>query len=416
MKFINARPAYRIASKSKMGLLFLMYFVQKLFLYYTWTLVPILMRTQGQNLGSIGLTALLYSPWALKFLPAPWIDRFHSPGLGRRKTWIIPLVTLFLIMQLMLSAIQPEMDMALFLSAIFTLNILSATMDIAMDAYATDILLPEERPLGNTVQTMGYVSGYMMGAGFFLMIYHQLGWQITLWSMVGLQWALVLPILLHKEIPPVQIDLCRTSEGSKLRIRSFINRPQIRWLIPFILIAILVDQGGSRLHLPMLVDKGYDPASIGRLNLWFGSLASIFGAAAGALLFKRSKVRTIFCIACMGAGCLCIYTAFLSGLPLPSPLQVGVLMGAEKFISGSVTVLLYTLIMESSAGQNSATGNAILNSLLHLFMLAVAPIAGMICDYTGFYLLFMGLGLVNTVLLPVGDTLLRQCLTTSSKG
>lgn len=409
----TVRPARCPGMSGKLGLLFLMFLLQKIFLCFTWTLVPILMRTQGQSLGTIGLTALIYCPWALKFLPAPWVDQFHSPALGRRKTWIIPLVVLFLAIQVVLSMIRPETGMPLVLAVIFVLNVLSATMDIAMDAYATDILLPEERPWGNTVQTMGYTAGYMTGAGIFLMVYPHLGWQATLWSMTALQGVLALPVLLHREIPPVRTDYCRPPGQPGPGIRAFVSRPHIRWFIPFLLIAVLMDQGGDRLHLPMMVDKGYDPAGLGRLILWFGSCTAVLGAAAGSALFRRSRVRTLFFLACMGAGGLNLCSAFLFQVPLPSPLQVGILLGAEKFISGSVTVLLYTMVMGFSAGPASATGNAVLHSLIHLFMLGTAPIAGMICDHIGFYPLFLGLGLAAPLLFPAGDALLQRSLALS---
>lgn len=122
----------------KLGLLFLMYITQKIFLCFTWTLLPILLRQQGIGLGAIGFAALVYSPWALKFVYASLVDRFYSSKLGRRKSWIVPLLTAALFILPLLSLISPLHDLKILLLAVFVLNVVFATVDIAVDGDATD--------------------------------------------------------------------------------------------------------------------------------------------------------------------------------------------------------------------------------------------------------------------------------------
>lgn len=57
---------------------------------FTWLALPVIFRGCDVQLATIGLLALLYAPWALKFLYAPFVDRFFFPGLGLRKSWILP--------------------------------------------------------------------------------------------------------------------------------------------------------------------------------------------------------------------------------------------------------------------------------------------------------------------------------------
>ncbi len=54
-----------LGKMQKMLLLFLMFLLQKIFLCFTWTLVPILLRTRGVSLGSIGMAAQIYIAPAL---------------------------------------------------------------------------------------------------------------------------------------------------------------------------------------------------------------------------------------------------------------------------------------------------------------------------------------------------------------
>ena len=71
-------------TKRKLGLLASLYLCQGLpFGFFTQAL-PVFLREEGMALSSIGLTAMLAAPWALKFLWAPLVDRYYLPRLGRR--------------------------------------------------------------------------------------------------------------------------------------------------------------------------------------------------------------------------------------------------------------------------------------------------------------------------------------------
>src|SRR5271155_44233 len=52
------------------------------------------MREAGVDLGTIGLFALVGTPYTIKFLWAPLIDALHVPFLsrrfGRRRGWLLP--------------------------------------------------------------------------------------------------------------------------------------------------------------------------------------------------------------------------------------------------------------------------------------------------------------------------------------
>jgi MFS family permease len=405
----------------KMGLLFLMFILQKIFLCFTWTLLPILLRNQGASLGAIGFTALIYTPWAMKFFYASLVDRFYNRRIGRRKTWIVPLLFLSLVMLFFLSMLSPKENLKLLLAAIFLLNAISATMDIAADGYATDILTPAERPWGNTIQSIGYMVAYMLGAGVLLVVYQHRGWHSTLLIIAGLQLILMIPVVLHKEIPPVSSKaagkraLPQESIQPKPSAWAFIRQPKTLWFTLFLILMAILDQGGAQLRLPMLVDMGYDPAMLGRLILWYGTPTSILGSIMGAQLFKKFGITRLFFLICFCSISLSLYSAFISQHPSPYLWQTGMLLGAEKLMTGIVTVMIFSMTMAFSAGPQSATNNAVLNSLLHIAILGLAPVTGQLCDVVGFYNLYMGLGTAGLVILFTGSYLLGHRLQINDK-
>src|SRR3954471_2058725 len=70
--------------------------------------LQIWMRELGVDLGTIGLFALVGTPYTLKFLWAPLVDALHVPlftrALGRRRGWLV-FAQLLLIAAIMLLAL-----------------------------------------------------------------------------------------------------------------------------------------------------------------------------------------------------------------------------------------------------------------------------------------------------------------------
>src|SRR3990167_10775626 len=102
----------------------------------------------GVNVLTIGLLSLLGLPYILKFLWAPIIDHYELPFLGKRRGWILLSQLGVVVLLLILAHQNPAANtkgMALIALAV---AFFSASLDIAITAYQTDVLTPEERGLG----------------------------------------------------------------------------------------------------------------------------------------------------------------------------------------------------------------------------------------------------------------------------
>ncbi len=86
---MSPAPAYPVAAR--LGLLGALYLSQGLPYGFQTQALPSMLRTLGLSLPEIGATSLLALPWALKFLWAPLVDRWWSPTLGHRRSWILPI-------------------------------------------------------------------------------------------------------------------------------------------------------------------------------------------------------------------------------------------------------------------------------------------------------------------------------------
>ena len=119
----------------------------------------------GVDIATIGFLSLVGLPYTFKFLWAPLMDRFDLPWLGRRRGWLV-LTQLLLAAGLWAMAATPPQGalQALALLAV-AVAFLSASQDVVIDAYRTDLLPPTERGLGSSLNVMGYRLAMIVSGG-----------------------------------------------------------------------------------------------------------------------------------------------------------------------------------------------------------------------------------------------------------
>lgn len=388
-----------------------MYLMQNITLGFTWVLLPLLLREQGLSLGSIGFSALIYSPWALKFLWASRVDRHYNPHWGRRKSWIAPLSALTLLLIPVLGIINPQTQLPLVLVVVFILNLVTATTDIAVDGYATDILHPKDMPMGNTAQSAGYITGHMLGSGVFLILYQASGWTLTLLILAGLYLILLLPVLIHREIPAVNEIKSNEKTGDFApSARSFLRLPRIRWLLLFLLLLGISKSGGDQLRITMLTDQGINAGNLGKLLLWAGFPLSVLGSLVwGWILSKKGNLYG-FILGCILSAGLHWISSLIPREIFDLNWEAGIMLGWAKFLQGAMMVLIYNMIMQLSVGRQAATNYAVLCSLNHIFLLSVLPITGFVCDATGYPVFFTGLVFFSLFTLIAGGKIMHRHL------
>lgn len=108
------------------------------------------------DIKTIALFASVGLPYTFKFFWAPALDRFVPPFLGRRRGWmLIAQLGLIGVIVTMASA-DPASNTLLVAQLAVALAALSATQDVAIDAWRADLLEPEERAAGSAAYVLGY--------------------------------------------------------------------------------------------------------------------------------------------------------------------------------------------------------------------------------------------------------------------
>ena len=131
-------------------------FASGLPLYLLLNLVPAWLRTEHIDLKVIGAFALIQFPYTWKFLWSPLLDRYVVPALGRRRGWMLVTQAALLVVIVVLGGFSPQKDLTMIVLFTTLLAFLSATLDIALDAYRRELLFDNELGLGNAVHVNAY--------------------------------------------------------------------------------------------------------------------------------------------------------------------------------------------------------------------------------------------------------------------
>ncbi len=179
----------QVFQSRKMAALLLLGFSSGLPLFLTSRTLQVWMTEENVDLGVIGLFAVVALPYSLKFLWSPLLDRFVPPFMGRRRGWLV-ITQVGLLLAIAAMALQkPAQDVQvlqlLALNALI-ITFLSATQDIAGDAYRTDVLKPQELETGASVWVLGYRIALLATSFLALVLADYLPWNTVYLLMAAL--------------------------------------------------------------------------------------------------------------------------------------------------------------------------------------------------------------------------------------
>src|SRR3990172_4560854 len=125
-------------------------------------------------------------PYLLKFLWSPIMDRFVPPFLGRRRGWML-LTQFALLAGIAAMTLAPPSESILLLGILaLWVAFASASQDIVIDAYRTDVLRLHERGMGAAVGVFGYRIAMLASGGLALILADQVGWRAAYLLMAAL--------------------------------------------------------------------------------------------------------------------------------------------------------------------------------------------------------------------------------------
>jgi MFS transporter, PAT family, beta-lactamase induction signal transducer AmpG len=161
-------PLARLAAAHRLAVVLLLGFASGLPLALTGQAMQAWLSTAGMDVATIGFLSLVGLPYTFKFLWAPLMDRFDLPWLGRRRGWLVLTQIGLGVTLLLLAATSPTGATRAFALLAVAVAFMSASQDVVIDAYRTDLLPARERGLGSSLNVMGYRLAMILSGGIAL--------------------------------------------------------------------------------------------------------------------------------------------------------------------------------------------------------------------------------------------------------
>lgn len=385
---VNLSSYLRVFRNRRIAAMLFLGFSSGLPLSLTGSTLQAWMTVAGVDLRTIGIFSLAGLPYTLKFLWSPFMDRFIPPWLGRRRGWIVAT-------QVALMCGIAAMGFSSPYHAPFSLAVLalmvafsSASQDIVVDAYRTDVLREVERGAGAAVFVTGYRIAMLVSGALALILSETIGWRSTYLLMsgimiVGIASALLAPEPDIRSVPPRNIQ-----DAVWGPMKDFFSRRSAFMLLIMIILYKLGDAYAGTMTTAFLIrGVGFSPTDVGTVNKGLGLISMLVGATIGGTLMVRLGLfRSLLVFGVLQA------VSNLSFVLLAwAGKNYGVMIFAVAFenLSGGMgTAAFVSLLMAMCNQRYSATQYALLSSLAALGRIFVAPTSGFIVEATGWPFFF----------------------------
>jgi PAT family beta-lactamase induction signal transducer AmpG len=380
----------------------LLSFASGLPLGLVWIAIPAWLAREGVDIKVIGLFTLAQTPWSFKLLWSPLMDRYHPPFLGRKRGWIVIGQAALFAATLWLAGVS-DRPQAVWVIGALTLAIAfaSATHDIAIDAYAVEVLRRDEQGIASGSRTAFYRAGMLLAGGASITLAAQ-----TSWPLVNLALALVyLPLMLVTAqapepdvLPPPPRSLREAVWGPFV---GFLAQHRSLEILGFVVLYKLGDNLTQSLTGPFLVQVGFDDVDVGIGRTAVGQAAAIAGAFLGGLLSNRMGLgRALWVFGLLQLVSNLGYAAVAEAGP--NRLLMFAAQGFEHLSSGLGSGAFGVLLLRLTQKRFSATQYALLSSLFTLPRILAGPVTGVLADTIGwrdFFVLTVAFGVPGLVML-----------------
>ncbi len=337
----------------------------------------------GISLKTIGILSLIGIPYSLKFIWSPIMDKVVPPLLGRRRGWIGITQILLCIALFILANLDPTIQAGWIGTVALVIAFISASQDIAIDAYRTDTFLPSERGFGSALYIFSARIAIIVSGGFALILADHIGWRLTYELMAVLMALSIFVTFLAPEIPG-SIQPPKTFTAAIVEpFKDLFQREAIALIIPFIVLYKIGDALALQLMSTFLLrGLGFSLTDVGIAYKTIGFAASIMGAFAGGVLLTRLGLfrgLLYFGLAQAFSNLLFMLLAIVG----KNYSMMFSTMFIENFCSGMSTTALLVFVTALCNQKYSATQFACLSALFSLGRIFLGPVAATMVERLG---------------------------------
>ncbi len=369
------------------------------------------MRESGVDLSTIGLFALVGTPYTLKFLWAPLVDALHVPlftrAFGRRRGWLVFSQLLLIVSILLLALTDPARSPLFVALGALLVATTSSTQDIVVDAFRVESLPESEQAAGMASYVAAYRIGMLVstaGALFIVSAIRKHGHSARLGLDVGLcgdgrdgadrhrapRWSL--PSRSNRRARKPRPALKPHSAGCCMpRSARSPNSSTARTLwaaLAFVVLFKFTDAFSGIMTAPFVIDLGFTRNDYAAIVKGVGLAALLIGGFAGGFVARRYSLAASLWI---GGVLQAVANLSFTWLALVgvNHWALAFAISAENFTSAIGTVIFVAYLSALCKNPlHTATQYALLTALAAVGRTFLSSGAGYVQQATGWPLFF----------------------------
>jgi len=392
-----------------------MYFIQGLPNAICTSVAIVFYTMLGVGVGKTAvITSVIYLPWVLKALWAPFVDSYSTKAKWV-KSFAIVLSSLFLIL-----ALSPFFDSWVIISmaCFWTLAFASATYDIAADGYYMLALDEESQAFFVGIRSSFYRLAVIFGQGgllilcsFFIKKLHiadKIAWSLSFAICAAL--VLILSLLMFVFMPKTTADKNIKCESIKSvfksfykTYKSFFEKKHIVYILLFILFYRFAEAQLVKVAQPFLIAEksvGGLALDIGQLGVAYGTCGAIsllFGGILGGIWIAKKGLKSQLWLMAMFMNVPNILYLLMSHFLPENFYMISFFVAFEQFGYGFGFASYMTFMIVVSAGENRTSQYAILTAFMALGFMLPGFFAGYTQEFLGYYGFFIWLMIATSV-------------------
>lgn len=272
------------------------------------------MRESGVDLGTIGLFALVGTPYTLKFAWAPIVDALDVPllsrWLGRRRGWLLLTQILLVAAIIFLGFCDPAAAPGLVAVGALMVAAASATQDIVIDAFRVESLPENEQAAGMASYVAAYRLGTLAstaGALYLVTAFVALGYtKPAAWVGSYITMGLLVIVgmgatFLAREPKTGASESREHRAGHPLErvvtaavgaFSEFLTRNNAYVVLAFVVLYKLCDAFAGTMTAPFVIDLGFTRDEYATIVKVVGLAATLIGGFAGGMLARAYPLAT----------------------------------------------------------------------------------------------------------------------------
>ncbi len=340
--------------------------------------MPVYFRIHGVSLHEIGLISAAGLAWTFKVIWAPAVD-----AIGERRSWIVSCQYLLAMCIAAFITVHPESSMPTIWVLLIILTVLSATQDIAIDAYTIELLDEKQLGIANGIRVAAYRIALIGSGGFFIVIAGLTGWN---WAFLGTAFVIGVYALICTKAPTPKFTRRKVhtvTDAVVTPIQQLSAMPGFLFVVSFILAFKLGDMAMGPMIKPFWVDQEFTPIQIGLIPGTIGVVCTIAGAMIGGIYTSRWGIFTaLWVFGLLQAASNLVY-AGVAAMPASISLMY-VASIIESLTAGLGTAPFMALLMRLCDKSHAATQFALLSALFGFSRSISGMFSGWGAEYFGY--------------------------------